>query len=639
MSEAAEIQRLEAELAALEAQSLKMKEPKKHGYPNAVNALDTPIHNKGEWPWLGKVAAKAAVSPFNLPVLGANAVQWARGKEGFEYPSNIVGNAIESIGEGRAKAKPGFQENIEPYAESLLSLPFGGGAGKGLQALGKIIPKGGKVLEYAGKGVGAGTKLTTRTAAANVGALYGARKASENYEDNPIASLVGLIVGGFAGRGAINQASNLRKLPGGIRDLKSKAAIRTSTVGEPYLEEVAHDLGAHRILEQSPLEAGDIAQKSVGAYKAKANQLWNKLETSLHKHGANLRVSAADPLKWAVEKFSELDDPILKDIFMKSPLGVETKRMMGLNLGLNAESFIEAIQKKPSLLTKDYSFRDVLKYRRNIDNSISNKGWNQIGSIDEGELKHFRGLFSHSIGDGFKYLSPESYKLWNRYNANYSKYAATKIPKINAVTEHEFEPYKAFEASKEGLKGLDSNAQFTMSTLKGGDKEKYALSVIRDLGRNGEKFDLHKFAKNFHDLETPVKKQILGSLSPAVRKDVQTQLGIVKGMNNIVNETQNLGDILYRTPALSTYQKVKKTLIKQLAGSKYKTPEGRQKLTETALRASERPMDISRSEPGRLKTSISSLGRNVHNISPKNELSTLMQEAKNLGIDVDNLLG
>lgn len=636
MNEQQEIAALEAELAALKEEGAALDK----GESN-ISSLKQPAA------WIGKTAAKAAVSPLNIPVAIMNVGKWARGSPQIPYPSEKVGEGIDYLTSGASKAKPGFQESAEPYVEGLLSMPFGGGTAKAVQVAGKAvankgIPYAGKALEKVGNFVGAGTAPTARNAAATAGTIYGARHAAETYQDTPWAPLVGGVVGGMVGRSAATGAKGLTKVPkvpSAYRDMRAKAALRQSTIGEPFLEDVVHDLGGKDILSQSVKGAGELAQKGTSAYKQRAENLFNALEKRVDRYAKDMRVSAEKPLSWAVGKFNELDDPVLKAEFMRSPLGMETKKLMGLSTGMGADDFSKALKKNPDLLNKDYSFRDVLRYRRNIDNSLSSKAWNQIGSIDEGELKRFRGLFSGAIGEKFKALGPSAETQWTRYNQNYEKYAATKIPKINSILEHKFEPSKSYHASKEGIKDLESNAEFTLASLKGKDKNNYALSLIRDMGREGEKFDLHKFAKSFYGLEGGMQRQILLGLSPEMRQNVQKQLSVVKGVNNIANQQKTFGDLMYRSPALSLQQAAKKVLVKRWAGQQYTTPEGRKILTDVAIRNAEKKVKPYVYEPGRVKSSISTMTREAPNMEKTNEYTNLLKEARLLGIDTASLVG
>jgi hypothetical protein len=636
MQEDAELQALEAELEQLKALEKEKKSEKSGFQEYVVEPLKGIPHKAARHV---KLAAKALVSPLNLPVIPYNLVQGLRGKEGINYPSDKAGEGVDWATRGLSKSRTSAEKSMDPYLEAVGTMPVGAGLGQAAKLAG---------LAKTGKFLNAGSALTPANLALNMGSVYGGKRASEMFPESNIAPLIGSIAGGnLSARGA-----NLTQLPSkSIKswgDFSAKAAIRHPKIGETFIQELPEHYGAKEILNKSHVQGGELAQKGIKQYKEKADKLWNSLERKMHdtatfhsrhgiapEHPMSQYISAEKPLSWAVKKFNKLESPLVREAYIMSPIGVETKKLMGLPTSLNADQFAEKISKNPELLKKSYAFADVLRYRRNIDNSLSAKVWNQIGSIDEGELKSFRRLINEEIGDKFKNFGNSAYSQWKRYNNAYEKYASTKIKKINEISAHKYDPSEAYDASLKNLGEIDSHPEFVLKTLKGKDKQDYALTIMRDMGKVGKKFDIQKFSERFHNLEDEAQNTLMKALQPKARNEIKTQLSALEGYKNILGEEKGLADLLFRSPALSVSQAIKKSITKKAAGAKWKTPEGRQKLVDAALRSAEGKTSTTPA-PTHSTTarSLSSASRTIPIVQDQ-ELSNLLKEAQELGINTD----
>jgi len=617
----------------------------------------------------GKIAAKALTGPANLPVLGYNLNAYLKNKPEYmiEYPTEKVGKFVDWATKGYSKPRNDFERNIEPYEELALGMVSGSGIGKLIeQGAKKATEKGIKylpnVLNKTSKVISSGTKLNAPTFARNVGALYGAKKAGEIYPENPIiAPIIGATIGGGFGKSAYSAANFVR--PKSWATAVEEAALRHPKIGEKFIEQTPARYGSSDIMKQRHENIGNVAKEGVKGYLGKASSMWSRLEKKLDDtatfwsepkaywgekshmpgipktHGMSKYVTMEKPFTKIINEFKKLDDPVLQNDFMISPIGRVLKKTMKLPSTLSGEEFAHVI-KDPKIMNKllstQYSVSDLLKLRRNIDNDISKKGQMPIGTYDERELRNFRGSIKSALNDKFEALGTVPYSQWKRYNSNYEKYAATRTDKINDVLKHKFEPGKAYDASLQDLNEYAKYPEFVGNTLKGEGKATFGKSILRDLGRKGKYFDLETISKNFHGLEEEAQNRILKILDPKTRGDFIKQLDIYEGYNKIKNQENNVIDALLRTPGLSVRKALLKVKGKKDLDKKFSTPEGIERLEKRALSGNDlEPLEKTSSILSSPIRVLPQIKESLENQDP--ELNSLFKKAQDLGVDISHI--
>lgn len=593
-------------------------------------------------PWLAKNIATGLSSLADIPLLPVNLGLYAAGKKGFKYPSERLRETIE---ENFPSTKPqsGFQENIEPYIQGVSSIPGFGALGQ-LKHLGKLAP-------YI-QGMG---KFSAPNVAGTLGAIGGANILSNAAPESKIAPLAGSFLGSTVGR----KVSRIKpsKAYEWVTDSSAKAAIRDPEVGNAFIKDVPYSLGASEIMSKTHQGAGKHVQSGLSKFLDKKRAYWGE-ETARVKEPllSNPELSHVDisaPITWSINKLNAIDDPLIKKQFMESPLGRQTLDVLGLPAGTSAKKFMDVINKNPDIINRRMNFDDAWAYRKSIDNTISKKGWAGLGSQDEKELTQFRRHIDNTLGDTFERVSPEAYSDWKDYKKRYDSYLNREKTPILEITKEKHHPTKIYESAIQETGKLDSHAEVTLRSLKGKDRQYFAESIIRDLGRDGDKYSLPVFYNNFNNkIESPVfKRLLLNSLPSQMRKNIKEQLDIFEGVANIREQPKNLaGTFIYNQPSLTTRQKMLKFFKKKAASQKFDTPEGRRKLIDVALKnADHEPVmvpqlgadsSLSLGAPQAIKGyAASQAKRGNQSLDEDDELSKAIKRAESLGIDVSDLTG
>lgn len=649
-----ELAKLEAELARVDAENAKLEHGDKKSFKDVVKSHF--IEPWKEYPGqvahtvarAGKLVAKTAAFPANLPVLGYNLAAATAGKPEHmvDYPSERVGAGVDWLTGGRSKSRNKYEETMEPYQELGLGMVTGSAYAKLLEkAAAKAAIKGStkaaKTLSRTGKVIGAGSALNAPTAARNVGALYGAQRAGEIYPESPlVAPIVGSVIGGTVGKSA-HSVTNLAN-PKSWSQAVEEAALRHPKIGKKFIEQTPTRYGAEDILKQDASKVGKTVQEGVRGYLGKATGMWGRLEkrldTTAKTSPVGNEVSISRPLIKVVNEFKKLDDPVLQNDFMRSPIGQELIKHMRLSPKTTGEDFAALIADRASLkglVNQRYTVSDLLKLRRNIDNDISKKGHMPIGTYDEKDLRSFRGSLAKSIGKKFKEMGEVPHSQYKRYMSNYERFAETKKDKINDILEHKFSPGKAYDAATQDLTRHVEYPEFVSNTLTGAAKENFGKSLLGELGRTGDGFDLDKASKNFANLSHSSKEKVLATLSKSDKDAFLKQLDIHKGYNKILHKENNIVDTLLRTPALSVRKALLKTRGKRYLGEKFNNPEGIERLEKRAIDSTHETSNTV-SKPSFLSAPLRAVPH-AKNAVGKDEMTQLFKQAEKLGVDISDI--
>jgi hypothetical protein len=485
---------------------------------------------------------------------------------------------IDKLTEGKYAPHTNTEKNIAAAGEALA--PFGV-AGK-ITKLPKLIQKA-----YA--------PTAANIAGTGAGAATAQQVLNINPEDSLSALGLGIVSGSLANRATRGIQGAGRTLMGKAgQDSRARAAIRYKPIGQKLISEIPEELGGKEIESVTHQKAGKLAYKGIDQYKNKADRVFNTLEKKLDsligkkidKESPERFVSMKEPMEWAMDQYNKIETPVMKEEFLNSPLGKQLQKI-GFKDLLEADPH-SAIGSGITDIKVPY--KDLLTFRRNLDNSISTFG--QIGSIDQGDLKQLRGQIKEQLGNKIKEFGEKPYKILQRYNQHYEKYADKRIPMINDIKEEKNFPAKAYKKSISDIQDDAQRPEVIIKSLKGPEKEEYTLSLFRDLGKKkGEikptggsqdlpiqKFDLPTFFDNFTSLEPETQKIYMSGLTKPMQQNIKKQLKLYEGYKNIINESEGFADVLFKKPALSLKSKLTKTFIRKMAGEKWESEAGQKKL-------------------------------------------------------------
>lgn len=641
MTQDEKIKALREELKSLESK------PK----PFERGLLETPESAKESVfypPYLAKNIASGFSSIADLPFLAGNLIRKGLGKEQVSYPSEKTQKIIESYLPS-TKPRNEMQRKAESYMQGVASLAPWNIAGK-LNVAGKV---GSKILNKMGE-------YTLPNVAGTLGGIYGAKTLSEANPDSIASPLAGAAIGSMLSRGAVSGAKSLAQTPSKTYnwfiESNPKAALRDPQIGDQFIRDIPYSFEASKIMGTTRQKAGEHVQKGFSKYLDKQSKYWSaetqKVKEPLLSNPKLNEVNISEPLQWSIDKLKSFKDPLLKKQFMDSPLGRETLEVLELPKSTSAAKLLKTIEKNPKLLDRTMNFDDAWAYRRSIDNTISKKGWAGLGSHDERELTQFRHHIDNTLGKTFEKVSPEAYSNWKDYKSRYDSYLnREKKPALEIIAD-KHHPTKIYESAISGAGNLDSPAELTLKALKGKDRQYYAESLIRDLGRKGDEFDLPTFYKKYIEIESPqFKRLLMNSLPSKVSKGLQEQIQIYKGFTNIRNQPKGLfSTLIYNQPSLSLASKVKKVFKRQSAAKYYQTPIGRERLAKAALKSAEHkpvmlpakgstqtPMEYLGNKGLEASRSYAITQANQDKTNLDQRLNDLRKEAESLGIDTSNL--
>jgi hypothetical protein len=488
----------------------------------------------------------------DLPILAANyGLSKAGSKKQIPYPGNAIANKIDELTGGYTAPKTYNQRIAESAIRAPASLVGGSGIGKALIKLPGMI---GKI----GRGISAINPVTPTSMAATSAGAAGSHAALENNpEDITSAIALGLAPDILlrSGRGLINkrvaakatslnpdivenfkeigisptlgQASQsgplktieklLENTPIAgkkIRELRSQQNKTIGSVFGPAAEGLA----------QSELEAGKTIHKGFSVAKEKADQLTGELK---HKVLEKVKTAPSDliDIKDSLNFYKELEKNNKTAAMMKlledSPLGKEASRL----------------KKMASHNNGKVPFGDVEGFRTHLFDEITKR---ELGSISRGRLEHFRSLLNQDIHPYMNSIGAG--KEWNRYNKFYSNYAT--YHKSNLLQPKEvpiLEAHKLFDNI--GTSGkLDRPLLNTVYGSLGKTEQKNIMdSLIQKMGKDGNDWNAHRFAKRFESQPKETKDLFLKPLSQPMKerfKSVLKSIDAIKETNSFSNTSR-----------------------------------------------------------------------------------------------------
>lgn len=485
----------------------------------------------------------------DLPIMAAN---YGLRKVGVEkqipYPGNAVAKGIDYITGGYTTPETPEQQRQETGIRAITSTAIPGGLGQ------KLATKGIPYLSKFGKGV---AKINPGDPASLAGTGAGALAANAYNEANPyegnVESLAGTLGSGMAADmatraalGAINprtiggmlkvnpksvesfhnmgvsptlgQVSEhplIKSTENIIKNISPTSDLRNATAKQ--YEHMADILGpGAKGLAHTEQEAGKNIKESLKEYGNKASGITEKLKARYMKKVAKAPtdlIDVTDSLNYFEKLQHELGTATAKSELQKTAIGKQYDSL-----------------KKRALENKGtVPLNDLEEFRRKLFDEIS-KG--ELGSVSKGRLSQLRGKLNDDIKDYMEGIGAK--REWNEYNKFYAQWAEKRKPHIVEAKEvPNFEANKVFDSIGHSGK-LDRSLLDTVYASQKKTAQKETMNaLIQKMGKKGNEFDLHMFAKRFANQPKETQNLFLKPRSQPMRKKFESVIHSVDKMKDL----------------------------------------------------------------------------------------------------------
>jgi len=364
------------------------------------------VKRAGRYAGMGaRAVGSGVVGVADIPMLPYNLVQLARGKEGFSF-AHQAEKGFDKLTGDRFKPE-GAGEDIGSAIVSAVS---------GLNPAAAIARKAATSLAGRGAGVVNPSKVSERAAewtgnrlknienayapslANKVGAGTGAaafQGVMQDEDPNIPSAMLASVAGSLLGHSAVRAVKNIPGKEG--RGLHSAGvAIRHPVIGADLVEDLANvPVGSHagtaKTLRQAvesstPDSVGEKLFKQQGEYHAAKSKAHEAQKGKLDKASADLLVNVDKPIRDSLSLYYNVQHPLLKDAYLKSPLGIMTGKLLGFGTGKKARNNSETGKGVPN--DSETAHRELNNFKR----ALAKKYLSKVNDSDppQKELNDFK---------------------------------------------------------------------------------------------------------------------------------------------------------------------------------------------------------------------------------------------------------
>lgn len=388
----------------------------------------------------------------------------------------------------------------------------------------------------------------------------------------------------------------------------AESHIRKSGEASEYLVEAPHRHKTHELLERKipgkrelgifeEVPAGERLLKDISSYTKKKSKNFGNRKEEINKKIKDIDVDASSPIEFGVDVLRNTKDPNLQQMWLKSPLGKQTLNILGLPSDIKRGQLLKYLEENPGALKRKIKHSDFDRLRMNIDNSLSQKEWNAIGSVDEGQLKKLRKNMREAEMKAVRSYDKNTQKALKDYNKTYSRYAEQEIPFHNEINKHKGFPGSAYETVRGKLKGNQKGTEIVDWALKASPKKNrsnLATSFVRSLGMKEGIYDIPTFYNNFHNMSAHQQRSLMKSLPSEVSSNLKKQMNMHKNIERINSRTSPT-DLFYNSNGIGWVSRSKKALTRAGMGAYYSKPKKKEHLL-SLLEKEALPTNVKREE-------------------------------------------
>lgn len=476
--------------------------------------------------------AAGAGDILDLPIMAANyGLRSAGVNSQIPHVGQGIAEGIDTLTGGYTRPHTSDERSTEAVTRAVSSIPTGALAGAKLAATGiKGVSKLGRGLQkinpiegtnIAGTGAGAlaahsynesnpedfvgtlGTGLAADMATRTAMGLANKRnwanvlkinpKAAESFKEMEINPTLGQV----SDNPLVKRAENTLKSIGFSSKLRN--------INDEQYKKMLEIIGpGAQGLAPSELEAGKAIRKSLTEYGNKGSRVTNKLKenylTKVEK-APHDEIPVYDSLNFVDKLLQDLKTKESKSDFLKSPLGKN----------------YTSLAKRAAEKNHTVPLSDLLEFRTNLYDEIS-KG--ELGSVSRARLTQLRAKINEDIDDYMKGIG--AFNEWKRYGNFYSNWASKRKPHIvEAKDVPEFEANKIFDSIGHSGKLDRSLLDTVITSQKKSTQNQTTDALFQKMGKNGNNYDVHLFAKRFSAQPKETQDLLLNSRPEPARKKLK----------------------------------------------------------------------------------------------------------------------
>ena len=371
------------------------------------------------------------------------------------------------------------------------------------------------------------------------------------------------------GRNVINKLKD--RLTNFIGDITEKS----------HLENVITDTHQHNIDVLKGKKNLDIkgAQESTRAGEGIQRSAKEHIKHVVEK-GEKLLEKAAQELKETPIKKTSFTDiqKVFRDIGVPDPIIKESYKNLAGKQIVVPENFSNALKQLPEnaqkdilVLGKDFvngimsgDNQKIFKQYDNYLKKLNSQIYSNTPNVDIGRIESFKLAKEALVQDMDKFLtnqSPNAKKYYDAYKKNYSDYYASipknaegKYPKNPTTMSTNKSPEKFTFNLEDAMENNEPLFKWYIEKAKPEQIKEFADTTIYKLGKDGEKFDLKRFAKNYSALPKEMKTRLddIFSKTGENKKSIEDIVALIKKV---------------KPKDLDELTQLKKVNIERLAGS------------------------------------------------------------------------
>ena len=356
-----------------------------------------------------------------------------------------------------------------------------------------------------------------------------------------LASLLpGVVKGGISA--GINKAKPHVEDYVSISKLKQNKNIQKNV--EDEIARLQGSVGIENMGHEATGKRGILsAKRSAKKFKEYFNDRYSTIDDYVNKYtdfntNSKRFVDVSDGVDWIADHYKNLDQPSLKKEFLRSKTGEVFKRLLNVPKTKNIDQEMGVIdllvKHKPEV--PKVSYNDARQLQRNIQNTLSKAG--EVGTKEQGQLRQVSEKLNKNMGQIFN-ENPEMEKFWRTTNDEYIGYLEHRKPKINEILEfkgsHKHEgkhypgnPTGAFNVIEKRIAENPDYLDFMLEGMKPDTRDSFVRGLIRNYGKEGDKYNAIKGSKAISNLENPIKERILGGLKKNTREQFEKPADLLK---------------------------------------------------------------------------------------------------------------
>lgn len=343
----------------------------------------------------------------------------------------------------------------------------------------------------------------------------------------------------------------IKKAVKGVKNSLALSQLKENkNVQKGVEEEIARLQGAKKIEPMGHESTGKRIILSAKRQKKQFSEYFNKKYSEIDGYVNKLTdfntnekrfIDVSDAADWLKDKYNNIESPSLKEEFLKSKPGESLRKLLGVERFPRAGDIKNDRKIVDILIQNDIPapkvpYNDARQIQKNIQNTLSKA--QEIGNVEQGQLRQVSEKLNKSIGDIFKENEPME-ALWRTTNDEYKGYLQHRKPMINEILQHKGShkhkgkpypgnPTAAFQVAEKRIHENPDYLDFLLEGMKPDTQDSFVRGIIRNYGKEEGKYNAIKGSKEVSNLEEPVRNRLMGGLKKETREQFENPADLIK---------------------------------------------------------------------------------------------------------------